>query len=104
VVTRNALRRWADENEVELVFFDPPEQFDHAILGLIHGFGQAPTVVYDEEQVLAAMQAGGMDQEEALEWFEFNTIGAYVGEATPRFLIRPWEPGEEAEESDVEET
>ena len=27
-----------------------------------------------------------MTHQEALEWFEFNTLGAYVGEYTPRFI------------------
>jgi hypothetical protein len=98
-ITRAQIARWAEDNDVELVFFDPPEHFDHAIVGLVHGFGQAPTVIYDEEKVLAAMQAAGMDADAAWEWFEFNTIGAWVGEATPRFLFRPWE-----EDPDVEET
>jgi hypothetical protein len=89
--TRAQIARWAQENDVELVFFDPPEHFDHAILGIVRGFGQEAAVVYDEEKVLAAMRADGMDAEAAEEWFQFNTIGAYLGEATPRFLIQPWE-------------
>ena len=100
--TRAELTAWAEENEVELVFFDPPEQFDAAILGLVHGYGQELAVLYDEDQVLAAMQASGMDADEVQEWFDFNTIGAFVGEATPRFLTRPWEGAPEV--ADVEET
>jgi hypothetical protein len=101
-ITRAQIARWAEENDVEVIFFDPPEHFDHAILGVVHGFGQELAVVYDEEKVLTAMQEamqGGLDREEAHEWFAFNTIGAYLGEATPRFLIRPWE-----EDPDVETT
>lgn len=96
---RQQLDRWATECEVELIFLDPPETFDPAILGIVYGFHQEPAVVYDEEQVLAAMQRdNGWSEEEAREWFEFNTVGAYLGEATPRFLIKPWEV------TDVEET
>ena len=53
---------------------------------MIQGFGQEPAVLYDEAKVLAAM-AKDMGEDDAREWFDFNTIGAYVGEATPRFLI-----------------
>ena len=55
---------------------------------MVFGFGQEPAVCYDEAAVLSAMVADGMTEEEAEEWFEFNTIGAYLGEATPRFLTR----------------
>jgi hypothetical protein len=30
----------------------------------------------------------GMTDEEAVEWMEFNVVGAYVGERTPWFLHR----------------
>lgn len=100
-LTRRALDQWAREQEIELIFFDPPKHFDHAILGLVRGAGQELSVVYDEEQVLAAMAKDGMDEEDAREWFEFNTVGAFLGEATPRFLIRP-EALTEKGETDVE--
>lgn len=90
-ITRQMIDVWATNNDVELILFEPPEHFDHAIVGLIRGFHQELCVLYDEAKVLAAMEAGGMDAEEAREWFEFNTVGSYLGEATPRFLIRPWE-------------
>jgi hypothetical protein len=85
---RAHLIAYAEECDIELIFFDPPEHFDHAIVGLIHGYGQEPAVLYDQEKVLAAMVADGMSQNDAEEWFDFNTIGAYVGVATPRFLVR----------------
>jgi hypothetical protein len=85
---RADLSAWAEAHEVELIFFDPPEYFDDAILGLATGYGQEPAVVYDEARVLAAM-AADMGWDGAREWFDFNTIGAYLGPATPRFLTRP---------------
>lgn len=98
-VTRAVLTTWAAANDVELVFFDPPEHFDHAILGLVEGSGQEPAVLYDEAKVLAKLLAAGMADDDALDYHYSNTRGAYVGEATPRFLTRPWE-----EAPDVEET
>ena len=35
----------------------------------------------------------GMTDEEAMEYFEFNVVGAWMGEGTPIFLYR----GEDAE-------
>ena len=87
--SRATLTAWAAEHGVELIFLDPPEQFDHAIVGLIEGFNQEPAVLYDTAVVLAALAEDLGDLEAADEWFEFNTIGAYLGPATPRFLFRP---------------
>lgn len=84
---RVQLSRWAEAHEVELIFFDPPETFDHAIVGLVYGAGQETAVLYDEGKIIAAMMAGGMSEEDAREYFEFNTLGAYLGDATPRFLL-----------------
>jgi hypothetical protein len=85
---RAELSAWALDHDVELIFFDPPEYFDAAILGLVSGYGQEPAVLYDEATVLAAM-AADMGEDDAREWFDFNTIGAYLGPATPRFLTKP---------------
>jgi hypothetical protein len=85
-MTRAEVDAWADAHDCELILFDPPDHFDHAILGIIEGYGQAPAVLYDHAKVIEAM-AEDMGLEDALEWFDFNTIGAYLGEATPRFLI-----------------
>ena len=84
---RMQLSRWAEEHETDLIFLDPPEQFDHAIVGIVYGFGQEPAVLYDEGKVIASMMAGGMTEEDAQEYFDFNTAGAYLGDATPRFLL-----------------
>jgi hypothetical protein len=100
VAIRAQINQWAAEHDVDLVLFDPPKHFDHAILGLVRGYGQDWAVLYDQAQVLAAMVADGMTPEDAEEWFEFNTIGAYLGETTPRFLTVPWDE----ETADVEET
>jgi len=100
VPTRAQLNAWAVANEVDLIFYDPPEYFDHAIVGVVRGYGQEPAVVYDEAQVLKAMTKD-MGEDDAIEWFAFNTVGSYVGEATPRFLTYPWDG--EQESDDVEE-
>jgi len=92
--TRAVINQWALDHDVELILLDPPEHFDQAILGLVEGYGQELAVVYDEAKVLAALKKAGMTDEDAREWFSYNTLGAYLGEATPRFLLRPWEEDE----------
>jgi hypothetical protein len=69
----------------ELMFMDP-ERFDMAIVGYIERFGQEPVVCYNKDKVLEILMENGMDWEEADEYYQFNILGAYVGEQTPVFL------------------
>ena len=55
------------------------------------GSGRPLRVVYDRDRVIAAiMEQGGdgMSYEEAVEHFDFNIAGAYVGDRTPVFVDR----------------
>jgi uncharacterized beta-barrel protein YwiB (DUF1934 family) len=45
-------------------------------------------VIYDREKCIEILMADGTDRDEAEEYFEFNTSGAWVGNATPGFLVR----------------
>lgn len=78
----------AEEHGEDLLFLDPPEDFDCCIVGVAHRCGMEPVVVYDQEAVIDSLMLGGMDREEAEEWFHFNTAGAYVGPRTPLFLVK----------------
>jgi hypothetical protein len=64
--------------------------FDDCILGILERFGiDQPIVVYDREKVIAKlMDNDGMTHEEALEFYYFNQVGAWMGEKTPAFLIK----------------
>jgi hypothetical protein len=46
-------------------------------------------LIYDRQKVIAKLMAGGLSEEEAEEYFSFNQIGAWLGDRTPAFLIRP---------------
>jgi len=60
--------------------------FDDAIIGIGRQFN-TDIVVYDEEKCIKIlMERDGMTDEEAEEFFEFNVVGAYVGEHTPVFV------------------
>jgi hypothetical protein len=44
-------------------------------------------VIYDEDKCIQIlMERDGMTDEEAIEFFEFNVVGAYVGEYTPVYV------------------
>ena len=57
--------------------------FDQAILGIARRCGQPDLVAYSVTKCLEVLMREGMTYEEALEYFEFNTAGAWVGDETP---------------------
>ena len=80
--------KYAEQYGDDLLFMDPPETFDACILGVVQRCGSEPVVVYDTQAVVAKFIEQGMSHEEALEWFDFNVIGSWVGERTPFFLFK----------------
>ena len=78
--------QWDDFEDT--VWYD---EFDAAFVGFGWQFNVGPVVVYDQERVMEILVANGDGESEdpemdALEHFNFNVIGAYVGERTPIFL------------------
>jgi hypothetical protein len=60
--------------------------FDEAIIGIGRQFNKQ-LVIYDEDKCIQIlMERDGMSWEEAIEFFNFNVVGAYVGEHTPIFV------------------
>lgn len=60
---------------------------EEAFIGICRRFGQEPLAAYDYEKVLSIlMKRDGMTYEEAVEFFDFNIIGAWAGEGTPVFI------------------
>jgi len=60
--------------------------FDDCIIGICERFGQEPIVAYDKDKMLQKMVDDGMEYEDAVEHFNFNIIGAWIGETTPCFI------------------
>jgi hypothetical protein len=60
--------------------------FDDCILGVGTRFGSESFVIYDYDRVIAKLQSHGMTYDEAVEYHEFNQLGAYVGDHTPAFM------------------
>lgn len=62
--------------------------FDEAIIGVVERIG-TQALCYDQEKVIDILiKRDGMTYEEAVEYFDFNIAGAWVGEHTPFFLTR----------------
>jgi hypothetical protein len=79
---RDKIINFCNENEIEVLFCDG---YDDAIIGLGQSFNTYK-VIYDRNKILATLEKE-MTEEEAVEFFEFNIIGAYVGESTPIFTV-----------------
>lgn len=82
----------------ELLFLEPRTDLDQFIVGVGTGFGGALALVYDKDKLLEFWKneymadSADLDEESAyfmaVEWFEYNTIGAYVGEHTPIYVSK----------------
>ena len=84
----NQIDEFVDGIEEELLFLgehDERKRFEPAILGIAHRFGMQPVVTYDYRKVIDIF-AEDMSHEEAQEYFDYNVIGAWVGEGTPIFI------------------
>jgi hypothetical protein len=77
------INTYSDELEEPLLFADG---FDDAIIGLAEGFGGNLAIAYDKQKMLAKLVSDGMSEEEAVEYFDFNIAGAYVGIHTPIYI------------------
>jgi len=59
--------------------------FDEAIIGVAERIGMEPVVAYDTNKIIEILSRE-MTEDEAVEYFEFNILGAYMGERTPVFV------------------
>ena len=89
------IRDYAIMMEEKMLFLgDDPEEFEDAILGIVHRFGADPVIAYDYGEVISIFEKqykenGSSDAYlDAVEWFEYNVLGAYMGEGTPVYIER----------------
>jgi hypothetical protein len=73
------------ENYPELLCLDPA-YFDEAILGVVNRINTT-AVCYSESKIIEIlMKEDGMDYDEAVEYYQFNILGSWLGEHTPVYL------------------
>jgi len=61
--------------------------FDDAIIGLAERINLGPVVAYSVEKILEIlMNRDGMTYEEAIEYFDYNIMGSWLGEYTPIYI------------------
>ncbi len=78
----NDLEEYVDEGAL---LMEPREQYDKCIVGVTY-YGDK--FVYDANLVIQSLITDQeMTEEEALDWFEYNVIGSYMGDGTPIFIV-----------------
>ena len=70
----------------DLLFMSEPE-YDQAIIGVMERAGGSPVIAYDTQKILDILERS-MSVEEAQEFFEYNILGAYVGDKTPVYITQ----------------
>lgn len=66
-------------------YFVFADGYEEAIIGIQH---PSMKVVYDEDKCIDILVNDGMDLEDAIEYFDYNTKGAFIGDRTPIFIKR----------------
>jgi len=76
------LMQQLDDNECLL-----SSGYDSALIGITEG--PNPVAVYDTDLCIKClMEEDDMNEEDAVEFFYYNTVNAYVGEKTPIYIRR----------------
>jgi len=92
----DSLRKWDEEHDDGPLFADG---FDDALIGVGMQFSRE-VAVYDYDKCLDILiQRDGMDIEGAIDYMEYNVVGAYVGNSTPVFVIRDADRQEKEKQS-----
>ncbi len=62
--------------------------YDTAIIGVAGGFDSGRVAYSVSRMIEIAANDLSVDYDEALEWLEYNTFGAYIGSNTPIYIDR----------------
>jgi hypothetical protein len=82
----NIREELADIWDQDLLFMSEPE-YDNAIIGVMERAGGSPVIAYDTQKILDILERS-MPMEEAQEFFEYNILGAYMGDRTPVYITQ----------------
>lgn len=58
--------------------------FDDALVGCTYGANVV--AVYDINKMVEILMGEGTDYEDAVEFLDYNVVGAYLGEKTPLYI------------------
>lgn len=60
---------------------------DAALLGFTNRINSPLLAVYDYDKLVNVFVDDGMSYEDAVEWVDFNIVGAWLGEQTPIIVM-----------------
>jgi len=74
-----------------------PDGLEAAIIGrtMYQPGRENPVYIVDYKKCIDILASQGMDEDEADEFLQFNTVGAWMGEGTPIFMEELSEEDEE---------
>jgi len=83
--TYKNIEDFADEMGIEGLI--TADGYDEAFVGVADRYGKEPVAVYSYEMCIQILvRDHKMSHEEALEYFEYNTIGAFYDENQPIYI------------------
>ena len=78
------IQRWIDQVAEENPEALTMDGHDNAIIGIARSPGEPSLLAYSRSRILLNLfTRDKMPMEEAVEFFEFNIVGAYMGVGTP---------------------
>lgn len=81
--------------DYEILLLEPRDVYDPCLVGVVERFNDT-FALYDRQKVIEAIMASSEGDEEdedydartsAMEHYQFNIVGGWVGSGTPAFLI-----------------
>ena len=82
-MTKEEIQKYLEDRNVTVLTADG---FDEAFLGI--SCDQPPRAIYDYDKMIEILQRD-MSYEDAVEYFDYNIGGSYVGPQTPLYIVRP---------------
>jgi hypothetical protein len=87
-INREALNDYLNDLGEPLLLMDG---FDEAFIGISQRINEPLLAVYSYDKMVdLLMTRDGMEDEDAMEFIEYNCIGAWGGERTPRIVRSPF--------------
>ena len=77
---------YMDEYVDEYLRLEPREDYDPCIVGVARRFNDT-VLIYSIKAILDMHARGGMEYDEAVEYIDYNCLGAWVGERTPIIVM-----------------
>lgn len=85
-ISREQIVEYLDAIGESALLFDGT---DDALIGFTNRANSPLLAVYDYNKLIDVFMNDGMTYEDALEWVDFNIVGAWLGEGTP-IIVMPF--------------